>query len=511
VDLSKSLWRREPVKTASEPSAEESVRFVHELYYGTSPGEAGARGPLVTLAKTYTVRKDSYSVGVSLAVTNHSSQDIQVAVDQLGPVGIPVEDKRNDNRSLAYGYLADGRVQTLLKPRAELPKLELLRENDLGPSDGPRPMLWSGVTNKFFASILYLRPAEQGRLDAPSYAAQFYFGALEENPTSRTYMTGLNVPALKLGAKQTKDVAFDLFAGPKKRDLFEGDAQYGRLGYIGTIDFGGCFCTFSWLTFGMMWLLDFFSKIAFGNYGVAIILLVVLVRLALHPLTKKSQVSMMKMQKLGPQMQKLKEKYADDKETLNREMMRFYKEQGAGPILGCLPMFLQMPIWIALWTGLNSAIELRHAAFLPFWITDLAAPEVIFSWSTPLTLPFMGPLQGIHLLPILLTVAMYFQTKMTPQMSPAAASPQQASQQKMMRIMMPVMMLFIFYNAPSGLTLYIMASTFAGVAEQIVIRKHILAREAAAAAAETTVEMPGKAARGSRGKKSKGPFFVKRG
>ena len=259
-----------------------------------------------------------------------------------------------------------------------------------------------------------------------------------------------------------------------------------------------------WLSRKVIWLLSVIAGMTGDNYGVAIIVLVLLVRLCLHPLTKKSQVSMMKMQKLQPQIQKLRDKYGDDKETLNKEMMRIYKEQGAKPLLGCLPMLLQMPILIALFTGINASVQLRHAAFLPMWITDLAAPDRLFTWSR--SLPLIG--QSFNLLPVLLCVAMFFQTKMNPQMSgqQPASSEQAAQQQKMMKYMMPGMMLVFFYKAASGLTLYFMASTAAGVVDQWAVRRHIRQREEAQAATETTINMPGKAARGHRPKKPKDPF-----
>ena len=292
---------------------------------------------------------------------------------------------------------------------------------------------------------------------------------------------------------------------------------YSKLHYVDAIHYQSCcMCGVSSLTLGMMWLLDKISIITFGNYGIAIIILVILVRLVLHPLTKKSQINMMKMQKLGPEMERIKKKYADDKEAMNKEMMKFYKTQGAAPLLGCLPMFLQMPIWISLWGALSIAVELRHAAFLPIWITDLAAPDVIFSFpaiNIPLIGSMTGPISSFNLLPLLLTVAMFIQAKLNPQMAGAAggATKEQQTQQKMMRFMMPAMMLLIFYNAASGLTLYIMTSTFAGVIEQIVIKRHIEAKEAAEAAMTTTVRVPGKAPRDSRPKKPKGPNFFKRG
>jgi len=415
----------------------------------------------------------------------------------------------------------------------------------LGRSDDADPVLWVGHSNKFFASMVYLDPnyPDQkvkklpGRLAAQLWQADFYFLSEPESSTSNVH-----VPAIRIGGKRAKEGAFscfpdlalpaggkakemvfDIFAGPKKRDMLSDSSAryfkplYKKLDYIGSINFRSCFCAFNWLTLGMMRLLQGISNIALGNYGVAIMVLVVLVRLALHPLTKKGQVSMMKMQKLGPEMAKIKKKYADDKEAMQREMMKFYKTQGSAPLLGCLPMLLQMPIWLSLWGSLNAAVELRHAAFLPIWITDLAAPDAIFSWAKPIVVPLIGgmtgPIHSFNLLPLLLTVAIFLQTKLNPQMTQATATPtkEQQTQQKMMRYMMPAMMLVFFYNAASGLTLYIMTSTFAGVIEQIVIRRHIEAKQAAEAAATITVKVPGKAPRDSRPKKPKGPTYFKKG
>jgi YidC/Oxa1 family membrane protein insertase len=382
----------------------------------------------------------------------------------------------------------------------------------LGRSDTVNPVLWTGVTNKFFASLLYLLPTQGAGLPAAQYRT-FEVG------DTKTYRTEVNLEQIKIAPGKSGQVGFDFFAGPKDRDMFRTVGLYNKLNYDGSIETGSCcgITWFNWLTPVVMSLLEFLGKswITNHNFGVAIIILVIIVRVLLHPLTKKGQVSMMKMQKLGPKMQALKEKYKDDKDALQRETMKFYKEQGATPILGCLPMVLQMPIWIALYTGLNADVALRQTAFLPVWITDLAGQDAVYHLPWALNLPLlgglMGPIVNINLLPILLTIAMYYQTKLTPTSMGATATPQQAQQQKMMKYMTPVMMLVFFYNAPAGLNLYIMTSTFSSVFEQIIIRKHIKEKEAAEAAAETQVVVPGKAARGSRPKKPKGPFWTKRG
>jgi len=544
-------WRLLPDKgrgKARKMSADSrTVRFAWTLKQNYNYDKPDADGddfrPLLTLVKTYTVRTTDYSIAMSLEIHNHSDSPMSVAIDQYGPVGVPREDLRSDRRQAPFGKRkADGNqvAVSLALRQAKLPRMPYGR----GPDENLRvgageTAVWLGYTNKFFGSMMYLRPGEKGNPPTGKRHARFYAFATQADAASRTFVTGAKVgvkseqfrrgrlvmvPGLTVAAGQKLALDFDIFAGPKKRSIFvdEDDPYYrplyGQLNYLNTIDLGGCFCSSSWLAVAMMWLLGKLSLLALGNYGVAIILLVILVRVVLHPLTRKGQVSMMKMQKLAPMMQKIKTKYADDKEAQQREMMKFYKEHGAGGFLGCLPMLLQMPIWIALFTGLNALVDLRHAPFLPVWITDLAGPDALIRWSEPITIPLLsgmwGDVYSFNLLPILLCVAFFLQTKYNPQMSgqPAVAtSPEQQTQKKMMQYMMPGMMLLFFYQAPSGLTMYIMTSTFVGLIEQYVIRKHIREKEAVEAATETTVQAPGKRSRSTRGKKPKGPFWVKRG
>jgi YidC/Oxa1 family membrane protein insertase len=185
------------------------------------------------------------------------------------------------------------------------------------------------------------------------------------------------------------------------------------------------------------------------------------------------------MSKLAPKAEEIKKKYAGNKAEMNKQIMALYKEQGASPIMGFLPMMFQMPIWIALWSAVYAGIELRGAPFLPFWITDLSVPDALVRFST-LTVPLLGwKIDSLNLLPILMGVAFYLQQKLMPKQAAASANPQVAQQQKMMMIMMPLLFPLMLYKAPSGVNLYIMASTFAGIVEQYVIRKHIREKEEA--------------------------------
>jgi YidC/Oxa1 family membrane protein insertase len=177
------------------------------------------------------------------------------------------------------------------------------------------------------------------------------------------------------------------------------------------------------------------------NYGLVLILFGVVVKILVFPLTKKSYVSMKSMQNLQPKVQELRDKYKDDQQKMNQEMMKIYKEHGVNPMGGCLPMLLQMPLLYALFIVFRSTIELRGAEFIG-WITDLSQPDTVF------TLPFSLPLYGanVNILPIVMGVTMIIQQRMTSSVS--------SQQQKMMMWFMPVIFLLIFNNFPSGLNLY---------------------------------------------------------
>jgi YidC/Oxa1 family membrane protein insertase len=183
-----------------------------------------------------------------------------------------------------------------------------------------------------------------------------------------------------------------------------------------------------------------------GNYGVDIILLSTLIKVVFLPLTRKSMTSMQEMQKLQPQMAKIKERYKDDMQQQQKEMMELYKRHHVNPLSGCLPMLLQLPMFIGLYNALLNAIELRHAPFVG-WITDLSAPERLHVMGVP-----------VPMLAIAMGASMLAQQWMTP----ATGDP---TQRRIMMIM-PVMFTFMFINFPSGLVLYWLVNNLLTITQQ---------------------------------------------
>ncbi len=196
------------------------------------------------------------------------------------------------------------------------------------------------------------------------------------------------------------------------------------------------------------------------NYGIAIILLTILVKILFWPLTHKSYKSMKEMQKLQPIMAKIRERHKGNKEEMNKELMGLYKTYKVNPVSGCLPMIIQLPVFFALFRILGSAIELRHAPFM-LWINDLSAPDRLFNF--PFDIPLMTPPSGIPILTLLMGASMFLQQKMTP-------TPGDPSQAKIM-MFLPIIFTFMFINFPSGLVLYWLVNNVLSIGQQYRIQK----------------------------------------
>ena len=274
------------------------------------------------------------------------------------------------------------------------------------------------------------------------------------------FLTNASVRLLLASNTPTADrptqYGFQVFAGPKDSALAEQPEIGPFLDPIVEDSHG----SMAWINHALLAVLRAFHA-AFGNWGVAIILLTLLVRVLLFPLNRVQQSSMQRysavMQRLKPQLDELKAKHKNNMRKYNEEQMKLLKEHGVRPPLGgCLLMFLQFPIWIALFQILRSSIELRHAPFA-FWVHDLSQPD-------RMPFPWLG---SLNLLPILMAAAQILQMRMQPK--PADES--QAQMQKMMAWMMPGMMLFFLYGYPSGLALYIFTSSLFGILEYRLVRR----------------------------------------
>ena len=251
------------------------------------------------------------------------------------------------------------------------------------------------------------------------------------------------------------------------------------------------------IEFVLKWIMEIFHKII-PNWGVSIILMTILVRLILFPLTRKNSESTLKMQAMQPRMQELQAKYADNPQKMNEEMAKLYQETGYNPMSGCLPLLIQFPLIFAMYNLFNNYFEFRGAMFIPGWISDLSKGDSIC------TLPFNIPLgigNQVRLLPVIYVVSQLIFGKVT---QPKAGG-QQAGMMKFMMYGMPLIFFFIFYNAPSGLLIYWISSNLLTLVQQVIINKMLQRKkEEQALQSQNVVKFPGQqkgdSARKARGK-----------
>jgi YidC/Oxa1 family membrane protein insertase len=503
VRLDKLNWQCAGVET--EPDGGEKATFTAEVT------DANTAEPVVRLTKVFDILPNSYVMHCHLSLENLSATEQLVSFRLNGPVGISREDTRTDMRKAVAAFEnSDGQIVSTLLPltKARKPKTP----EDLQLKSNSNQFLWAAITNKYFAAIAVPAPLQGEKFCRwiSDKSVAVYNPDVADTETIGLDLTVAERTLAPAGVDRSKvDYTFELFLGPKDKKLFDSNEQFRRLGFLHTIDFPACCCPGSVITplaFFIMWLMNTLYT-AIPNYGVVIIILVFVVRLVLHPITKAGQVRMSRFTKIlsSPEVAEIKKKYAKNTMEMQKRISEFQKSRGVSPadaFLGMIPMFVQMPIWIALWSAVNASIDLRGAPFLPWWITDLSAPDAIIRWST-VTLPLLGwQISSLNLLPILMGIAFYVQQQTMPQQP--AATPEQQQQQVIMKWMMLLIFPIMLYNAPSGVNLYIMASTFAGAIEQYVIKKHI--REKEEEQARGLIDVTSKTGGKVKKKKPK-PFF----
>ncbi len=490
VDLDAALWTAETLRDEEGETAAFRTEVLHD------------GRPILALAKRFRVERDSRFVRMEVSIDNVSGGPLAVVLTQGGPVGTRIEEPRLDDRNV-YTCVAGDHARP--KPRTEVWRAEG-HQIDVRSETGA--IRWAGAGNKYFGCLM--APVR----DDPAASAEFVRQVsartllnVDQSDAGDLTVDWVLAPASPLPPGGRFACAFDVYLGPRLQSVLRSDPTALRHGFDLILAADRSWCTFEWLSELMIRLFAALHRLLPGehNYGFAIIILVLIVRTLLHPLTKKSQINMARMQKamqsLQPKLEAIKQKHANDRQKLNEATIELYKTEGinpAGNILTCLPMFLQMPVWVALWSTLNSSVELRHEPFPPlhFWIRDLAAPDAVYPFASPWHIPLLGALTGpiasVNILPILMGVSMYLQQKYTqrltrpdtPPPQPAAppqpgkptAAEQLAMQQKMMNFM-TIFFSLLFYNFPSGLSVYILTSNLFGMLEQHRIRKHIRAQE----------------------------------
>lgn len=403
---------------ASDPLAKAPMRVVQKDDRSvTFEGKVGG----VDVKKVFQVGNRPYQVDMELAVGGvERSGSLAVLYPAYQAPGAPTP-----------GFFSGGEIVESVIPICRAgDKTERFdgKEANKVLSGPPR---WLGLDQHYFVSALMPQEAD----------GSCYFARL---PVAGEIMSGLRIPV-----ERATRATFQLYAGPKQVDLLR---AYGR-DLETAIDYGPVSNYFAFFARILLWVMQKFHAII-HNWGVAIILLTFVVKALLYPLTVKSMQSMQEMKKLQPKVEALKAKYGNDKEKMNLETMKLYQEHKVNPLGGCLPLLLQMPVWLALYATLQTSVELYHQPFL--WVKDLTAYD-----------PF-------YVLPLTMGVSSFVMQKISPQ-------PADNAQAKMLLYLMPVFFTFIMLKLPAGLTLYILVNNLLSIAQQQwIMRKD---RKATAAAA----------------------------
>ena len=419
LDFSSSAPSDEQIPSGE---ASKSVSFQAEV-----PGKVG-------IQKIFTVKPGSYAINVQVRIRNLSTKNFS---DRLG-------------------------ISFYFKPYTTTESYNLSRltystngsNHDVSPKSFdkpgviPPPIDWVAWQDNYFIQAI-VPPAQGGYQLSPS---QLNPETPDAQITRLVYLTN----NFDLAPNETKTFDLELYNGPKEI----ADLKLAGHNLVASVDYGWTGIISKPLVVVLTWFYNFS-----GNYGVAIILLTVCIKIVFWPLTHKSYTSMQKMKKVQPKIQQIREKYKDDRDKLNQELMQVYKTYKVNPMGGCLPMALQIPVFFALYRMLENTVALRHKPFF-LWINDLTAPDRLHLGFS-VNLPYIGYLDGLPILTILMGITMFLQQKMTP----TGGDPMQ---EKMMLIM-PVMFTFFFINFPAGLVLYWFVNNVLSIAQQYWINRHAAA------------------------------------
>lgn len=430
-----------------------------------------APGTGVVFEKSVRWKRGTFELEVELALRNEALGDSGARLFRFTPAAWMPEAQGNK-------YYVEPQIVAASREPDELPELHSatpngdVRKLEPGSLVAPGRILFAGAHNKYFAVLL--RPLDD--VSAAAIASvRFERGlgadvhAPPDAPSARQYLKpvldlGLALPGI--GKEERR--RFALWVGPKQRELFEDDARPELEPFVLLVDHDlGMFASIGRL---LTATLKFFHGLA-GNWGVAVILLTLLVRVLIFPLNRRSQTAMArhakKMKRVQPRMDELKKKYEKDPGKLREAQAKLMQEEGLFPPLGgCLPVFLQMPIFFGLFAALRASFDLRQAPFVG-WIHDLSLPDQMFElgWRVPLVFTTLD-IRYFNLLPILM-VALWLGQQMT------APKPTDEQALKMQRILMfmPVLMGVFLYDYAAGLSLYMITSSTCAILEQTVIKR----------------------------------------
>jgi YidC/Oxa1 family membrane protein insertase len=352
-------------------------------------------------------------------------------------------------------------------------KTEKVNANGTSTIIGNRPA-WVSIAGKYFTLI------------ALPYPAQYDIAFSAKKETGVPVASRLFIVRPSLSISQIED-KYRFYLGPKSQEALavynNGKNAFNltNMDIIKVADTSGILAP---LETALKWLLMFLYKLV-PNYGVAIILLTLFVKLIFFPLTRKSSESTLRMQTLAPKIKEIQDKYKDNTQKMNAEMAEFYKKEGYNPMSGCLPLVIQIPIFFAMYNLFNNHFDLRGAMFIPEWIPDLSLPEAVWNFPDGFRLPILG-WTAIRALPFIYVASQLLYGKIT-------QTPGQTNNNTQMKIMlyaMPIVFFFILYDVPSGLLIYWIMSNLLTLFQQLLINKFLTQKKATMSVEQPPTKQP---------------------
>lgn len=399
-----------------------------------------------TFVKQYTFLPDEYTFKLDIRVediTNLKSFEFNKVAytlrtpPQIGPHFDKKADRYENRTFMTFNGEKLKKVQNMQDNSSQIYKDEVT---------------WTGVTGKYFSVLV-------APMNYTAIGNILYSTALDNPEYANAQVRIQRNPIIDSSAQDT----YYIFVGPRTEKAMgiynKADKNEWKLSNLRFDDALQTSGMLSWLEKALKWIMEILYKII-PNWGVSIILMTILLKLALFPLTKKSSMATLKMQELQPRMTEIQTKYKNNPEKMNQEMAKMYKETGYNPLSGCLPLLIQFPLIIAMFNLFNNYFEFRGAMFIPGWVPDLSVGDSIYTLG--FNLPFLG--NQIRLLPIIYLASQLIYGKIT-----SATSGGNGKSMKLMMYIMPIVFFFIFYSAPSGLLIYWTVSNLLQLVQQMVL------------------------------------------
>lgn len=437
-------------------------------------------GKKFTLGKRYTFKPGEYLFKLDILIHSDdnsglNSEGVAYTLRTSPQIGPHFDPKKNRYENRQYVAYNGSKYKKIILANGQFKRYD-------------KDFIWNGIAGKYFVELMVPEAPE-------TINAGYYSSKVEVNDYANAQAF---IERRAFSGSDVKDTYYMYFGPRNDKDLKRYNVAENNTWGFGGKKISECIQTsglLNWLEVILKWCLELLHKFI-KNWGICIIILTIILKLVMFPLSKKQSLGTLKMQQLQPKMQAIQEKYKNDQQRLQAETAKLYKEAGYNPASGCLPMLFQFLVLFAMYNLFNNYFEFRGSMFIPNWITDLTMGDSIHTFN--FNIPLLG--NQLRLLPVIYLASQLLFGKITNNGGATAGTAQSASTMKFMTYGMPIMFFFLFYNAPSGLLLYWTVSNIFQMGQQIIINKMMAEKKAEIENTTSNKKLPPKA-KAKNGKK----------